>query len=70
MREVKPNQGPYAISKAALLQATRTLSTELGRDGIRVNMVLPGRIATSRVEALDRAGGAPGAAGPHAVHGP
>lgn len=51
VREVKPNQGPYAISKAALMQATRTLSTELGRDGIRVNMVLPGYIRGAAVDA-------------------
>ena len=51
LREVKPNQGPYAVSKAALLQATRTLAQELGRDGIRVNMILPGYIRGAAVEA-------------------
>ena len=51
VREVKPNQGPYAVSKAALLQATRTLAQELGRDGIRVNMILPGYIRGAAVDA-------------------
>lgn len=51
VRDVKANQGPYAVSKAALMQATRTLSAELGRDGIRVNMILPGFIRGAAVEA-------------------
>lgn len=51
VRDVRANQGPYAVSKAALMQATRTLSAELGRDGIRVNMILPGYIRGAAVEA-------------------
>lgn len=35
-------RGGYALSKAALNQAVRTLAFELGADGIRVNAVLPG----------------------------
>jgi NAD(P)-dependent dehydrogenase (short-subunit alcohol dehydrogenase family) len=35
-------RGAYAISKAALNQATRTMAYEFGPDGIRVNAVLPG----------------------------
>jgi NAD(P)-dependent dehydrogenase (short-subunit alcohol dehydrogenase family) len=50
VREVRPNQGPYAVSKAALIQAARTLSVELGRSGIRVNTVLPGYIRGEAVE--------------------
>jgi NAD(P)-dependent dehydrogenase (short-subunit alcohol dehydrogenase family) len=36
--------GGYGASKAALLHATTHLANELGRDGIRVNSVLPGAI--------------------------
>jgi NAD(P)-dependent dehydrogenase (short-subunit alcohol dehydrogenase family) len=36
--------GGYGLSKSALLHATRHLAHELGRDGIRVNSVLPGPI--------------------------
>ena len=35
-------QGGYAISKGALLTATRVLANELGRSGVRVNAVVPG----------------------------
>jgi NAD(P)-dependent dehydrogenase (short-subunit alcohol dehydrogenase family) len=37
---------PYAISKAALLQATRAMALELARHDIRVNALLPGYIVT------------------------
>ncbi len=36
----------YATAKAGLLGLTRSLSKELGRDGITVNAVLPGFIET------------------------
>ena len=50
IREVRAGQSAYAISKAALLQATRSLAVELGPSGIRVNMVLPGYIRGAAVE--------------------
>jgi NAD(P)-dependent dehydrogenase (short-subunit alcohol dehydrogenase family) len=40
---------PYAMSKGALTQYTRHLATEVGADGIRVNCVSPGIVATARV---------------------
>lgn len=41
-REPQALQGGYAISKGALLTATRVLAYELGASGIRVNAVVPG----------------------------
>lgn len=37
---------PYAISKAAVIQATKAMALELARHGIRVNALLPGYVAT------------------------
>lgn len=42
-----PGQLAYAASKAAWLAATKTLSMELGPQGIRVNAVAPGVIKTA-----------------------
>ena len=36
----------YAMSKAAVVQLTRNLATEVGRKGVRVNVVAPGWIDT------------------------
>lgn len=37
----------YSACKAAIIQLTRTTANELGEDGIRVNAICPGGIATS-----------------------
>ncbi|HEY2214043.1 MAG TPA: SDR family oxidoreductase [Acidimicrobiales bacterium] len=41
-RQPQPLQGGYAISKGALLTATRVLASELGPSNVRVNAVVPG----------------------------
>ena len=47
-----PLQGVYAMSKAAVLSMTRTLSAELGPRGIRVNAIAPGLVETRFAQAL------------------
>jgi D-xylose 1-dehydrogenase len=42
----------YTTAKAAIVGLTRTLAHELGPEGIRVNAVLPGGIATERQKQL------------------
>ena len=42
----RPNFGPYAAAKAALLSLTRTLAVELAPAGVTVNTVSPGMIDT------------------------
>lgn len=39
---------PYTTSKAAIVGLTRTLAHELGPQGVRVNSIMPGSIATER----------------------
>ena len=52
----KPTAGsaPYCCSKAALDMLTQVLALELGPQGIRVNAVNPGTIATNRVSLMER----------------
>lgn len=41
-----PGAVAYSAAKAGLVAAARTLSVEVGRDGIRVNVIAPGTIDT------------------------
>ena len=43
-RRIRRNFGVYAATKSALMATAQTLAKEHGRDGIRVNTVLPGYI--------------------------
>ena len=55
---VRQPAGVLILSNTARAGATaflKTLATEVAADGVTVNMVLPGRIATDRVGVLDRA---------------
>ena len=49
-RQPQPGQGGYAISKGALLTATRVLADELGPSRVRVNAVVPGWMAGPSVD--------------------
>ncbi|MGI9499214.1 MAG: SDR family NAD(P)-dependent oxidoreductase [Geminicoccaceae bacterium] len=42
----------YCASKGAVTQLTKSLATEYARDGVRVNAIAPGWIATPMVQAL------------------
>ncbi len=41
-----PGVGAYAMTKAAIVQLTRIMATEVGRSGVRVNAVAPGFVPT------------------------
>jgi len=55
-----PGQMAYVASKGAVMGMTRVLAKEMGEDGITVNAVMPGMVATpgttehSKEEAFDR----------------
>lgn len=44
--QVEPGQGPYAASKAGLVQLLRTAAAEWGPQGVRFNAVAPGVVRT------------------------
>jgi NAD(P)-dependent dehydrogenase (short-subunit alcohol dehydrogenase family) len=44
----------YSVSKAALIQLSKTLAKELGKDGISVNCVCPGIVKTPMHEGYHR----------------
>jgi len=50
-----PNLGMSNTMRSALVAWSKTLAREVGADGITVNNVVPGRIATARTRALDEA---------------
>lgn len=52
-----PNLALSNTGRAALAAYLKTLAAETAADGVTVNMVLPGRIATDRVASLDQAAG-------------
>jgi NAD(P)-dependent dehydrogenase (short-subunit alcohol dehydrogenase family) len=47
-----PGRSPYSASKWAVIGFTKTLALELGRDGIRVNAILPGAVDGPRIRAV------------------
>ena len=50
-----PNLGISNTLRSALVGWSKTLAREVAADGITVNVVLPGRIATGRIRQLDEA---------------
>jgi 3-oxoacyl-[acyl-carrier protein] reductase len=50
-----PNLAVSNTLRSALVGWSKTLAREVARDGVTVNVVTPGRIATARVRALDEA---------------
>ncbi|MBD1550744.1 SDR family oxidoreductase [Pseudomonas typographi] len=48
-----PNLGISNALRLSLVGWSKTLAKEVGRDGITVNIVLPGRVATPRISFLD-----------------
>lgn len=43
---VEPGQGVYAATKAGIVQLVKTLASEVGTMGVRVNAILPGVVDT------------------------
>ena len=50
-----PNLGISNALRSSLVGWSKTLSREVAKDGITANIVLPGRIATDRIQQLDEA---------------
>lgn len=48
-----PNLGISNALRLSLVGWSKTLAREVGRDGVTANVVVPGRIATSRIRFLD-----------------
>jgi NAD(P)-dependent dehydrogenase (short-subunit alcohol dehydrogenase family) len=52
VRAINAGQGAYAATKSALTVAAQTLAREVGVDGIRVNVVVPGFVPGPSTEAM------------------
>lgn len=50
-----PLRAPYAAAKWGVIGFTKSLSIELGKDGIRVNAILPGPVDGPRIRAVIKA---------------
>jgi len=50
-----PNLGISNALRLSLVGWSKTLAREVGPDGVTANIILPGRIATDRIQFLDRA---------------
>jgi len=50
-----PNLGISNALRLSLVGWSKTLAREVGKDGITTNVIVPGRIATSRIKYLDEA---------------
>ncbi len=48
-------RAPYAAAKWGVVGFTKSLSIELGRDGVRVNAILPGPVDGPRIRAVIKA---------------
>ncbi len=49
---VEPGQSVYAATKAGALQLVRTLASEVGESGVRVNAIAPGVVETPLTEPI------------------
>src|SRR5699024_7369723 len=49
---IEPGQGLYAAAKAGVVQLTKTLASERGDRGVRVNAILPGPFATQLTQQI------------------
>ncbi len=47
------SRGPYGVSKAAVIMATKLFARELGEHGIRVNAIAPGFTSTAKIGGRD-----------------
>lgn len=50
-----PNLAISNAMRASLMGWSKTLAAEVAKDGVTVNIILPGRIATARLKQLDQA---------------
>ena len=53
VKEPIPNLTLSNVTRASVAALAKTLALEFGRDGVRVNHAIPGRIDTDRVRELD-----------------